>query len=268
MIIADYHTHTFLCKHAQGTPEEYLRSAAEKGIKYLGISDHCPVPLGYDVNCRMDIKQFETYLRIVEKLKNNKYGIVILLGLEVDWVADRIEEITKFIGKYDFDYILGSIHYVEDFPFDHPDYIKCWDTQEKINHIWVKYAELLKDFINNIKIDIIGHIDLPKKFKMFPENKVEFIHKISEVISIAANKNIAIEINTAGKRKPVKEFYPSLEILQFIKKHDGIITFGSDSHAPNEIASEFEEAEQTARKAGFTDYMTISPDGTKKMISF
>lgn len=268
MIVVDYHTHTFLCKHAKGTPEEYLRVAAEKGIKHLGISDHCPVPLGYDIECRMGINQFEEYLRIVEKLKNNKHGIEILLGLEVDWVAHKVEEIIEFIGKYDFDYILGSIHYVEDFPFDHPDYVTCWKTQEKINHIWIKYAELLKDLVNNIKIDIIGHLDLPKKFKMFPENKVEFMHKISEVISIAVDKNIAIEINTAGKRKPVKEFYPSFELLQLIKKHNGVITFGSDSHAANEIASGFEEAEQIAQMAGFTNYMAINPGGAKKMIPF
>lgn len=62
MIAVDYHTNTFLCKHAKGAPEEYLRVAAERGITSLGISDHCPISPGYDVNCRMDINQFEEYL--------------------------------------------------------------------------------------------------------------------------------------------------------------------------------------------------------------
>lgn len=268
MIIADYHTHTYLCKHARGVPEEYLRTAAEKGIKYLGISDHCPVPMGYDVDCRMDISQFDEYLRIVDKLKNNKYGIEVFLGLEVDWVPDRVEEITGFLGSYSFDYILGSIHYVEDYPFDHPDYIDRWSTSESINYTWIKYAELLKDFITNIEIDIIGHLDLPKKFKMFPDKKHEFMQKISEVISIAAKKNITIEINTAGRRKPVQEFYPSVELLHIIKKHNANITFGSDAHAPDEIGCDFKEAEQLARDIGFINYAVIDQNKVKKMIPF
>jgi len=263
-IICDYHMHTPLCKHAIGEPIEYVKRAHERGLKIIGFSDHCPLPTNFDTECRMDVSRIDEYIGMIEKVKNNPYGVKVLLGMEVDYVPYRMGEVVDLTNKYNFDYIIGSIHYVDDYPFDHPGYIDRWNTPQKIQYIWEKYADLLQEMVSNFKIDIIGHIDLPKKFKMYPQDINPFLRKLSEVFKLASEKNIVIEINTAGKRKPVGEFYPSLEILKLIKKSGCSITFGSDAHAPDEVSSDFLEASGLAANAGFSDYTIISGKNIKQ----
>lgn len=255
--------HTPLCKHACGKPIEYVRRAHEIGLKVIGFSDHCPAPANFDTECRMDLSQIERYIEIIEEVKNNPYGIEVLCGMEIDYVPGKMDEVASLIDSYDFDYIIGSIHHVDDYPFDNPQYIDKWSTPEKIEYIWNKYANLLKDMVASFKLDIIGHIDLPKKFGMLPRNMDFFRSKISEVVQIASDKGVLIEINTAGKRKPVKEFYPSLDIMQLIKLNGGSITFGSDSHSPDEVGSDFDTASSLAINAGFKDYTVIGKSGKR-----
>lgn len=255
--------HTPLCKHALGEPIEYVRRAAELGLKIIGFSDHCPAPADFDTECRMDLSQIEHYIETIEEVKNNPYGVKVLCGMEIDYVRKRMDEVNKLINTYKFDYILGSIHYVDDYPFDHPDFIYKWNTPEKIEYVWDKYADLLKEMVSLIKLDIIGHIDLPKKFGMYPNNMDNFLSKLSEVIQIASKKNVLIELNTAGKRKPVREIYPSLDILKLIRKLGGSITLGSDAHNPNEVGLDFAEAASLAITAGFKEYTIIGTSGTR-----
>ncbi len=211
-IICDYHTHTPLCKHASGEPIEYVKRAHEQGLKIIGFSDHCPAPAGFDTECRMDLSRIEEYIGMIEKVKNNPYGIEVLCGMEIDYVPGRMEEVSSLIESRKFDYIIGSVHYVDDCAFDNPEFIHKWNTPERIEYIWNKYGNLLKDMVASFKIDIIGHIDLPKKFGMFPMDMGFFFSELSEVIQLASKKEILIEVNTAGLRKPVKEIYPSLEV--------------------------------------------------------
>ena len=262
-VICDYHMHTPLCKHAVGEPIEYVKRAYEKGLKIIGFSDHCPAPNNFDTECRMNLFQIEQYLGMIDNVKSNPYGIEVLCGMEIDYVPGRMHEVDLLINSYDFDYIIGSIHYVDDYAFDNPDFIYRWNTPEKIDYVWNKYADLLKEMVTSTKLDIIGHIDLPKKFEMFPRNIDFFRSKLSEVIRIASERNILIEINTAGKRKVVKEFYPSLDIMKLIRINGGNITFGSDSHNPNEVASDFDVAASLAINAGFENYTVIEKSGKR-----
>lgn len=255
--------HTSLCKHAVGEPIEYVKHAYKAGLKIIGFSDHCPSPSKFDTESRMGLSQIEQYIEMIEDVKNNPYGVEVLCGMEIDWVPGKMDEVSSLLKSYDFDYIIGSIHYVDDYPFDNPQYINKWNTPEKIEYIWNKYADLLKDMVASFKLDIIGHIDLPKKFGMFPRNMDFFLTKLSEVIQIASDKEVLIEINTAGIRKAVKEIYPSLDIMKLIKNNGGSITFGSDSHAPNEVGSDFDTAASLAISAGFKDYTAIRKSGKR-----
>lgn len=255
--------HTPLCKHAVGNPIEYVKCAYEAGLKVIGFSDHCPAPTNFDTECRMNLDQIEEYIEMIDKVKNNPYGVEVLCGMEIDYVPERMDEVVLLINSYDFDYIIGSIHYVDDYAFDNPDFIYRWNTPEKIDFVWNKYADLLKEMVTSVKLDIIGHIDLPKKFGMFPRNMDSFQSNLSEVIRMTSERNILIEINTAGKRKVVKEFYPSLDIMKLIKINGGNITFGSDAHRPNEVASDFDTAASLATDAGFKDYTVIGKSGKR-----
>ncbi len=265
-IICDYHMHTYLCKHATGSPQEYLNEAHKKGLETIGFSDHCPVPVGFDTTSRMNISQFDKYVDMIRKLKNNPYGIEVLFGMEVDWVPGRMEEVYTFLDSIEYNYLIGSVHYVDDIPFDSPDYLDIWSSVEKTEHIWNRYIELMTDMVSSGKFDIAGHMDLPKKFGFYPENMTSFLEKADTFFARAAEFDVAVELNTAGLRKPVKEIYPSLDLLRIAKKHNVKITFGSDSHAPDEVGSCFKEAENLAQCAGYTEYQRIGKNGIKKTI--
>ena len=217
-IICDYHIHTSLCKHAIGTPREYLNTAYKKGLKVIGFSDHCPVPVGFDPVSRMDFGQFEEYVDMVNELKNNSYGIEVLFGMEVDWVPDRMDEVYDFLSKIDYDYLIGSVHCINNIPIDNSKITYIWDTPEKVENIWKTYIDMMIDMVSSGKFDIVGHMDLPKKYKFYPSNMDYFMEKSNIFFSKAAEFDVAVELNTAGLRKTVKEIYPSLKLLKLAKK--------------------------------------------------
>jgi histidinol-phosphatase (PHP family) len=260
-IICDYHIHTHLCKHASGSPKEYLEQADKKGLKTIGFSDHCPVPVGFDDTCRMELPQFNAYVGMINELKNNSYGIDVLLGMEVDWVPGRMNEVYDFLNSVEYDYLIGSVHYVDGVPLDNFDYLDIWKSKEKKEYNWNSYIDLMIDMVSSGKFDIIGHMDLPKKFGFYPENMSYFMKKVNMFFARAAEFDVAVELNTAGLRKPVKEIYPSLDLLQIAKKYDVKITFGSDSHISEEVGFCFVEAEELARQANYSEYQCIDKNG-------
>ena len=101
----------------------------------------------------------------------------------------------------------------------------------------------------------MAHADLPKKFGFFPTDMASFLMRMRSVFEIAARKDVCLELNTAGLRKPVHEIYPSLELLKLAKDAGMRITFGSDAHAPVEVAAGLKEAVELATAAGFRSHV-------------
>ena len=254
----DYHTHTYLCKHASGKPEEYLAEAEKAGLTEYGISDHCPWPDGYDPECRMFVTEYPQYEEIVERITKKATKVQVKYGIEIDWVPGRMNEIYNNINKYEFDYIIGSVHYTDDFAFDNPDLLPVWEEPGKPEWVWTRYYEHMLDFVSDGKFNIIGHFDLPKKFGSIPPDTQAIDNRIEDILTAAADNGIAIEINTGGLRKPAKEMYPSMKILKKAAKKGIMLTFGSDAHGPKQIAANFAEALQVAKEAGFTKYHSFS----------
>ena len=249
---ADLHTHTALCKHACGAPEEYLRTAVARNLRYLGVSDHIPWPSGYDTESRMGAGRFPEYRSILDNLRKAAQGtgVKVLYGIELDWVPGRMDEVARAIENEPFDYRIGSIHYVGDFAFDNPAEIGKWESIG-VDRVWNRYAELMCEFVQNFRFEIMGHADLPKKFGHRPSDPAKFLKKLREALVFAGERGIAVEINTCGLRKPVGEMYPSLEILKAAREAGMPLTFGSDAHAPCDVAADFDSARELARAAGY-----------------
>jgi histidinol-phosphatase (PHP family) len=256
-VICDYHIHTHLCKHATGSPEEYLAQAHKKGLNTIGFSDHCPVPIGFDSTSRMDISQFSEYVDIINELKDNPYGIEVLFGMEIDWVPGRMNEVEDFLSKIEYDYLIGSVHYVDNLPFDHPDHYKDWDNEDGIEYVWSRYFELMYDFVSWGKFDIMGHLDLPKKYSMYPECMKKVYEIAERVFSLAADKNILLELNTSGLRRLVEEIFPSGKILEIAYRNGVKIVFGSDAHESQDVGRDFDLASDLAKSVGYKEYCRI-----------
>jgi histidinol-phosphatase (PHP family) len=256
-MLADYHTHTFLCGHATGKPEEYLATAERKGISEFGVSDHVPWPEGFDTGARMSADKFARYMSIIDDLRESRGNVRVLRGIEIDWVPGRMDEVARKLAGYGLDYIIGSVHYVHGLPFDNPVFIHKWREPEIADKIWNSYAAEMVEFINQADFDVIGHIDLPKKFGIYPSNLDFFYDKMHEVFELAASRDIAVEINTAGLRKDVKEIYPSRDILKIAYSKGVRLCFGSDAHAPGEVGYAFDKALALAASVGYTEMVAF-----------
>jgi histidinol-phosphatase (PHP family) len=254
----DYHTHTPLCNHATGSRAEYLAAAEAAGLAEIGVSDHTPWPKGYDTRWRMKPEEFPIYKELIDEMRAIKSDVKVKYALEADWVPGKMDEVFQNMANEPFDYVIGSIHYTDELPFDNPDTRKAvWEVEGRAEWIWHRYYELMLEMVTAGCFNIIGHFDLPKKFGNLSHDTEEKATVINDILTAAEASGMAIEINTAGLRKPVKEIYPQFEILKNAATHGVMLTFGSDAHAPSEVAANFAEAIVLAKEAGFSEYVSF-----------
>ena len=244
-MIVDLHNHTKLCNHADGEISQYIQKAIDCNTKIFGFSEHAP--MDFDEKYRISFEQMSTYEQNILNAKEKyKDKIEILLGYEVDYLNGYMDE---RVLRADVDYLIGSVHFIDEWGFDNPEFIGNYENQD-IDVVWQKYFNAIEEMAKSKLFDIVGHLDLIKVFKFMP-NK--------EIISIAKNALLAIkkadmsiEINVAGLRKPIGEIYPSLSLLQEAKKLDIPITFASDAHKPEQVGLFSEEAVNIVKSVGYT----------------
>ncbi len=241
----DLHNHTPLCNHATGEMQEYVKEAIKKGIKIFGFSDHAP--LNPDDGYRMKFEDMPFYEKEVKRLKElYKNEIEILLGYEVDFIPGHLDE--RVINS-NSDYLIGSIHYLKSWNFDNPEFIKEYKNKD-IDKIWQDYFKAVEEMAKSGLFQIAGHLDLIKVFNFKPKKDVRLIAK--NALKEIKKSNMVVEINASGLRKPVKEIYPSNELLELVKEMDIEITLASDAHTPKDIAKYSKEIKEVLKKFDFT----------------
>ena len=243
-MLIDLHNHTPLCKHATGAPEEYIEKAVEKGIDIYGFADHAP--MNFDPKYRMAFEEMEKYEQTVSDLSKKYENIKILLGYEVDFTPTVDERVLK----RDVDYLIGSVHFLNNWGFDNPEFIKEWKNRD-VDDIYKEYFHLIEKMAESKMFNIVGHLDLIKVFGYKPKTPVKDIAK--NAIKAIKKADMSVELNTAGLRKPVKELYPSNEILEMILEEGIDITFSSDAHAPNQVGYMLKQTVQKAKNMGFSE---------------
>jgi histidinol-phosphatase (PHP family) len=247
----DYHMHTPLCHHATGEPVEYAERALELGFQEIGFSDHSPMLRDDFDNWRMRFDQLDEYVEKVREAQKKFPQLAIRLALEVDYLPGGEDWICELAARHSWDYFIGSVHYVSDsWDIDNPHKISEWKNRDAFE-VWKIYFERLTLAVESKLFEIIGHVDLPKKFGHRPTRDCTPLYKT--FLDAAKRHNCVIELNTAGLRKDCKEIYPSCEILRLAFEKGVPITFGSDAHAPEEVGMNFAEAIQCAREVGYTN---------------
>jgi histidinol-phosphatase (PHP family) len=246
----DLHNHTLLCNHAEGSVEDYIETAIEKGINVFGFSDHAP--MHFDPEYRMHFDQMALYRAMVMNAKE-KYAdkIEILFGYEVDYLPGYMDE---GILNADVDYLIGSVHFIDDWGFDNPEFIGRY-TEQNIDTLWKRYFDLIEAMAASGHFDIVGHLDLLKIFKHLPKKPLEEIAE--NALKAIKKADMVLEINVAGYRKPVKEAYPSRELLAKAHALNIPITFASDAHKPEQVGLFRDEAEALAKEVGYTQCATF-----------
>jgi histidinol-phosphatase (PHP family) len=250
---SDYHMHTPLCGHASGQPQEYAEHAIKIGLTEIGFSDHAPLVSHKDPSIAMDHSQLPVYLHMIESVRAEfDDNLKVLIGIEADYIPGY-EDMTKHIlAQYPYDYVIGSVHFIEKWGFDDPIQMKEWNIRD-VNEVYRDYHRLLRKSALSRMFDILGHVDLVKKFDFHPTE--DMTTEIEENARVFKKTGVVVEINSSGLRKPAKEIYPSLHDLKIYCAKGVPITFGSDAHRPQDVGCDFDKARDLAMAAGYKEYV-------------
>jgi len=240
-MIVDYHTHTALCKHGEGTVDDYVRRALALGLDEIGASEHIPMPDRFDEVHRMTLEQYTSRYapEVSEAAERYKGTIAVRRGIEADFYAGTEPWVRDFIDENDFDYVIGSVHFLGEWGFDNPVFLHRYEERD-IDATYEQYFDTVARSAKSGLFDIIAHCDLVKKFGHRPTKSMR--DPIQAMMEAIKKENLAIEINTSGLRKPVREPYPGPEILAVARQLQVPITLGSDAHTPNEVGADFDVA--------------------------
>ncbi|BCX49140.1 histidinol-phosphatase [Haloferula helveola] len=248
---ADYHTHTPLCHHARGEPEAFIDAALAAGVTEYGISDHSPVlPEPFD-DWRMSEADLPAYFEWIDRARSYAGDRVpVRAGLECDWLAGCENWIRDLAGKYPWDYLIGSVHYLGAWDFDNPKWLGRW-AECDVESVWIHYWQTYADMAKSGLFDILGHPDLVKKFSHRPEGDLDRFYV--PTIEAIASSGATIELNTAGRHKPCAEAYPAPRFLELAHEAGIPLVISSDAHAPEEVARDFPTAIEIAKAAGYRE---------------
>jgi histidinol-phosphatase (PHP family) len=244
MINFDYHMHTKLSDGAN-THEEMVLSAINKGFNEIGFSDHFCIkyPVKWAVNSE-DITLLEK--KVYEM--NEKFGdqINILFGLEVDYFPEYENEIGKVLQRFNFDYIIGSIHFLDEWNYDTD---KSRYSEFNNDYLFEWYFSDLQKAVKSGLFDYMAHPDLIKKHRIRPETSKTLLYR--ETSKVFAGENVAFELNTSGRDRPCREFFPGSDLISELQIAGVPVTLGSDSHTADQIGRYFSEAKALLREAGY-----------------
>jgi histidinol-phosphatase (PHP family) len=244
-MLIDLHNHTSLCNHASGTTKEYINKAIKQNIKVYGFSDHAP--MNFDPKYRMKYEEIDIYENMILSLtKEYKNEIDIKLAYEVDFIDKYTNE---DITKRDVDYLIGSVHFINEWGFDNPTFIGEYKNYN-IDELYSLYFLAIENMAKSNLFHIVGHLDLIKVFNKRPTKDIRLLAK--NTIKAIKDANMVVEINTAGFRKEVKEQYPCLDLLSLIYENNINITFSSDAHKVDDVGNDLEKAQNIAKNIGFS----------------
>jgi histidinol-phosphatase (PHP family) len=259
-MIVDYHVHLRGPKASDGSEPllltadnvaRYARRAREQGIDEIGFTEHVYYfrqteriwHLEYHRRrCRYDL---DVYGEAV--LEARRRGLPVKLGIEVDYVGERQDELGEILGGYPFDFVLGSVHDVCGLPIDLRPGI--WETSA-VEEVWRSYFDALCELARSGHVDVMAHPDLAKIFGQRPEpSMLAELHE--SVAAELAAAGVAAEVSTAGLRKPVGEIYPDEGLLAACLRHGVPITTASDAHLCELVGYELGQAVGLARRVGY-----------------
>lgn len=254
----NFHTHTVFCD-GKSTFEEFILTAIELKYKTIGFSSHAPTLLA--PVWQMKQENFQKYLSELNFLKEKyKDQIQIKIGLEIDYI--RTISKTENFTNANLDYSISSIHYIkgadnEFLTIDHSPEVFEKGIKKLFNNnvkeAVIKYYKTVREMISISDFNIIGHIDLIKKFnknsKYFNEKENWYKKEVIKTVEEIAKTNKIVEINTRGFYKNLtEEFYPSNYFINLIKETKSKIIVNSDAHHYTELNLGINEAKKLLKK--------------------
>jgi len=256
MLKFDYHNHPQAHREDLFYRKEVLQPWADRsrelGLTDIAFTDHDRYKSGFS---------FEE----LKKLQDENPDIKFRAGIELDNDPETSMDGKLWVEKnYDqLDFVLGSVHFVFDFPFDHPHYIGEYEKYN-INDLYIEYYRLIRETAQSGLVDSLAHLDLIKIFKFFPTiDLTEFYH---ETLDIIKSRDLSLEISTAGYRKPIGEQYPHLDLIKMARDKGITFTIASDAHTAIDLGKNYDKLETILRDLNITE-VAVYEKHKKKMLS-
>jgi histidinol-phosphatase (PHP family) len=248
--MVDYHMHSIL-SDGKNTYEEMVQQAILKGLSEVGFSDHiCLKP----VDWALRLEDIPVMSRQITDLQlKYKDQIQIRYGIEVDYLPGLEDKIRDLIESIPVDYVIGSVHFIGEWNFDTDESLYGKWTNDKL---YEKYFHLIQKAAQSGLFDVIGHIDIIKKFRIYPETNQDKLFE--ETIEIIKANNLVVELNTGGFDRPCQEFCPGQRILDLCYQHHIPVTLSSDAHRTAQIARHYTEAIALLLQVGYTEIIGFS----------
>lgn len=247
----DYHVHTSY-SDGKAIPAEYINAAISSGLSEIGFSEHLNLVNEKQKGC-LDISEVHAYITHIKSLRKAEKKIKVRIGLEVDYSPGKEEVIHDFLRKIDLDYVIGSVHYLDNMNIDsRPEY----DEGKNIDDLFQSYFNIVNEAVASRLFDIIGHCDLVRIYNFKPVADPEPLYrKLARKLS---EHDVAFEINTNGKNRLLGDFYPDRRFLGIFKEENVPVCVNSDSHIPARLGQYFDEAYGMLKEAGYKEMAVFS----------
>lgn len=250
----DYHLHTQRCGHATGRIAEYIESARTRGLREVGFADHIPqyfLPRDRrDPGLAMGEEELGAYVEEVQEAASAAKDVVIRLGIEADYAPGHEEKLRAILDRYPFDYVLGSVHYLDGWGFDNPAEAEGYSGRD-IDTLYREYFLLIQKMVATGLFDVVAHPDLMKKFGYRPRANIHGLYE--ETVRMIAAAGLVVEVNTAGLRQPVGEIYPAPAFLELCCRYGVPVILGSDAHRPEDVGRDIDRTAEILRKVGYRE---------------
>ncbi len=245
----NHHTHT-TGSDGKLNPEDWIKIAIKKEFNILGITDHYHFPSGFR-NWGNEYYSDEHYAELKRLKKKYKKKIKVEVNVEFDWIKKYKKWIIKEATKREYDYKFISMHFLivgnESVPIDHTEksFVEILNKAGGIKQLIKIYYSGLREAIKTGCFDVVSHFDIIKLWnknnKYFSEEEMWYKKEIKKTLNLVKEKNMKIDLNTSGFRKPCAEQYPSKDILDEAKKMKIPFLIGTDAHEPEELEAGLEE---------------------------
>src|SRR5277367_2313459 len=249
-MLTDYHVHlrsddldaSATSHWTQANAERYRAAASDRGIAELGASEHV-----YRFAQALEVWRHPFWQRYAHDDLDEYCGFVrehtdLRLGIEADFVPGAEDRMANLLEARDFDYVIGSVHFLREGAVDMDDY-SVWDSGRSAEEVWRRYFETIGEAARSGLFDVLAHPDLVKMWGgERPRPQGDLRHYYELAMEGIAESQIAVEVSTAGLRKRAQELYPAPAFLEMCLEAGAPVALSSDAHRPEDVGADYEQA--------------------------
>jgi histidinol-phosphatase (PHP family) len=250
----DYQVHSFRSHDGRASMADQCRRAIEIGLDEIGFSEHKDFDPADPV---VDHFDYDTTMREIEAARREFGGALrIRAGVEIDYQAWFEQEIAAYLDAHPFDFVIGSVHYVDRRMIMTPEYNRCHTAVSAYRD----YFHAVRDSVNSGLFDIVGHLEYANRRGIAawgPYHADAHREELASLFDAMIERDVLLEINTAGLHQGIGLTYPCAETVQLYAERGGaLLSIGSDAHHPDQLGHANTVAARLAVRCGLTEICT------------